>query len=175
MSFRHATSALLAALAVGLGACGGDSEEPSKEQATTGGETTTGPTPGATTESGPPPVAAPKTALPKAAAFYNRGFQRLVADVASHTSADDFEAVKADVARFRTVIFELDERIRAIQFDPSRQAEVDRILDRNRVLITRLDAFAETESFEESTPIYDQALKARTASLNAINKLIETL
>jgi hypothetical protein len=174
MSSRHATATLFAALAVGLGACGGDGDEPSSDQAT-GTGTTTGTTTGTGTGAPSPPVAAPKTALPKAAAFYNRGFQRLVADVARHTTADDFEAVKADVARFRIVILELDERIRAIRFDPSRQTEVNQILDRNQVLITRLDAFAETESFEESTPVYDQALKARTASLNAINKLIETL
>jgi len=185
MSSRHATAALLATLAVGLGACGGDSDDSPSEQAATGTAAESGSSrdaaPKTARKTAPKTAAttaaktAPKTALPEASAFYNRGFQRFVADFASHTSADDFDAVKADVARFRTVIFELDKRIRAIQFDPSRQAEVNQIFDRNRVLITRLDSFGETKSFEEATPIYDQALKARTVSLNAINKLIETL
>jgi len=132
-------------------------------------------TAGDATEAESPSDPASETALIEAGGFYNTAYERFYDDFRAHASDGDYDAVKADIARFRTVVFNLDKRIRAIQFDPSLQVDVNQILETNGVLIGLLDSIGETKSFDDGAPIYDQALDARTESLKAINKLLGEL
>lgn len=148
---------VIAVLVLGLSACGGgDDSSPRSE-----------------TEGRDAP--SPKVSMRKAVAVYNRGYDNFFADFTVHNQEGNFGAVKADIASFRTVIFELDEQIRAIEFGPSLQTDVNTILEKDRVLIARLDLIGKTKSFDEAIPIYEKALADRTASVSAINSLLDKL
>lgn len=166
---RLTALAACCALATGLAACGGDDKkaEPADTDST---EQTTATK---AESSGRDPIA--KTKLEHAIGFYNQQYDRFLKVFDADTKRDDFEKTKSDIAKYRTVFFLFDKKLRAIEFDDSLVPQVNSILEQNTDLIAKLDEIGQTSGFDAAAPLYDQFVKDRATEVKAINKLHDQL
>ncbi len=163
MSLRALIAALLACLALGLAACGDDdNDEPAKDDTTE--QTTTSTTP----QRDP----AAKLEMQRAVTAYNAGYREFRARIERTSNLD---ALKAAIADYRTVIFEFDKDLRAIDFDDSLVPQVNSILESNRNLIAQLDEMRNAGDFDEVIAEFEAFQKDRTPTINAVNRLLDQL
>jgi hypothetical protein len=161
MTSQRPLAVLLAALCLGLAACGGD-DDPEPDAGTTTTERTTGP-------SAQERLA--RANLQLAIRFYNEGYEEFLGNFRRATRRGDFEQVKAALAEYRDVFYEFDAKLRAIEFDEELVAQVNGILQQNRDLIAKLDRIGRTRDLDEAVPIYEEFLQNRRTAVKAINRL----
>ena len=165
MRTHTALTTISACLVIGFAGCGGDDgkDEPA----------TTGTTDQATTQTTPQRDPAVKREMGLAIGGYNRGYRKFRAAIAQNSGSLD--RLKADIAEYRTVIFEFDKELRAIDFDDSLVPQVNSILESNRRLIAQLDAMADARSFDAVTSQFEEFQKDRTPTIDAVNGLMRQL
>jgi hypothetical protein len=164
MRLRALTAALFACLALGLPACGDDDkDEPANEDTTE--QTTTSTTP----QRDP----ATKLEMQRAVTAYNAGYREFRAGI--RMTGGDLDRLKAEIADYRTVIFEFDEDLRAITFDDSLVPQVNAILESNRDLIAQLDGMAKAGTFDEVIAEFEAFQKDREPTIDAVNALLRRL
>jgi hypothetical protein len=166
MTTRTRLTAILAGLALALSACGGDDEK-KDEPAGTGTDTTE--QTAITTAQGDP---AAKAQLQEAVGGYNRGYDKFFAALKRTSS---LEGLKAVIADYRTVIYEFDKDLRAIEFDDSLVPQVNAILESNRGLIAQLDEIGNAGTFGQAQKQYEAFLKDRGPTVAAVNRLMDEL
>src|SRR5436309_7580890 len=130
---RVELAALSAALVVAVGGCGG-SDKKDKSSNTTSTPTTT------TQSTKADPKA--KSKLLTLGGDYNRAQSRFLRRVASNARAQNLPAVKTDASQFRDAVFEFDANVGKVHLDPSKQTQVNALLEGNRTLIGELDAIS---------------------------------
>jgi hypothetical protein len=167
---RMRIPALLAAGALALAGCGGDSKK--DDESTSSAPTTT-----ATAQTTTPSTRDPqdKAAMELAIGSYNRGYDRFLAALKRDSKTGNLQVVQADVAAYRTVLYSFDKAIRDIRFDDALVPEVNAILESNRHLISRLDYVGQARTFHAAQRIYNRFLKARAPTVKAINNLHDKL
>lgn len=166
MTFVPRLAVLLAALCLGLAACGGDDDpEPAGETTATTGQTT-GPSAGERLA---------KANLQLAIRFYNDGYEEFLGNFRRATRRGDFKQVKAAISEYREIFYEFDAKLRAIDFDDDLVPQVNSILKQNRELIAKLDRIGRTRDLDEAAPIYDAFLEGRRTAVKAINNLAREL
>ena len=164
MSLRPLIAALLACLALGLAACGGDdNDEPAKEDTTEQ----------ATTSTAPQDDPAAKLEMQRAVTGYNAGYREF--RVGIREAGGDLDRLKAAIADYRTVIYEFDKDLRAITFDDSLVPQVNSILESNRDLIAQLDEMRNAGDFDEVIAEFQAFQRDRTPTINAVNRLLGQL
>jgi hypothetical protein len=168
MNIKTSLPALLAALALGLSACGGDDDKKDEPAAK---DTTEQTTSTATTDAQGDPAA--KAELQAAVGRYNRGYDTFFKGL--RDNGGDLDELKATIADYRTVIFEFDRDLRAIEFEDELVPQVNSILENNRGLITQLDAIADARSFDDAIALYEEFGKDRGPTIKAINNLLDQL
>ena len=167
---RLAVVPLAVTVALGLAACGGSDEK--KDDSTTSSTPATTSTSTTTTSTRD---AADKAQLELAIGAYNRGYDRFLAALKRDSRTGSLPAVQADVASYRTVLFNFDKAIRDIRFDDALVPEVNAILESNRHLISRLDYVGQARTFHAAQRIYNRFLKFRSPTVKAINGLHDKL
>ncbi len=162
MAFRRPIAVLVAALCMGLAACGGDDDERADENTTT--EQTTGPS---------EEERIGKANLQLAIEFYNDGYKEFLGNFRRSRKRGSFKQVKVAIAEYRNVFYEFDAKLRAIEFDDELVPQVNSILEQNRDLIAKLDQIGRTRDFDEAAPIYEAFLEDRRTAVKAINDLAD--
>lgn len=121
------------------------------------------------------PAATPGEARVKfalALAPYRAGRKRFEKRVLEDINARNLAAVKGDFSQYRDVVFNLDGRIRKIDFPSGAQSEVTALLEDNRTEIADLDAVGSAPSFSELQRLLNTRLKADD---NAVSRALSRL
>ena len=166
---RIAAFAAAAALATGLGACGGDDDK--KDESADKTETTSqaaGRKAGNTQQD-----RAAKVELQAAINAYNRGYRDFLADLKKR--GGDLEGLQAALYDYRVVFYEFDKDMRAIDFRDDLVPQVNSILGNNYDLIAQLDKIGEAKSYAQARRMYNAFLKDRTPTVKSINNLLNDL
>jgi hypothetical protein len=163
-----AALAAATALAMALGACGGDEDkkdEPAAETTTDRGSSSE--------RRDARSDALAKTQLSEAIGGYNRGYRKFFAELKNNGGS--LERLQTSIGEYRDVIYGFDAKIRGIEFRDDLVPQVNAILENNRGLISQLDAIGQAGSFEDAQALYEEFLKDRTPQVNAINRLRDQL
>lgn len=116
-----------------------------------------------------------KSKLQSLGGDFNDGQKEFLNRVAKDAKAVNLSAVKADVSRFRDVVFEFDAEVRKIKFPASIQADVNKMLEGDRSIVAELDGMGEASSFQEFSPLFKRFLKDKGEAIGAINNVIHKL
>lgn len=157
------------ALAVTLGACGGGSKTVTVSPTPASSTASSATTPAATSTSGQ--NQATRAQLNSAAAVYNRAFTAFKARAKVDSAANDIQALKSDIAQFRTGIADYDAAVRQIAFPAALATKRNDLLGASGTAIADLDAAAGATTVTEYNRLITRFNQDNATLVQANNSL----